>query len=132
MLRKGFKDDESEKKNEVFENLIKIEFIPDNWKEHKITIDKTLQELTAMSLNDQFEGSTDIVIEKLQASQFSFDNYEKLGDLLLKILALETKDRQTVIAEKAVAIYEFAQQNDKTFSFGLIQKIMNARQFLAE
>ena len=75
------------------------------------------------------ETNGDILLEKLHTQNLSFENYEQLGDLLLKIIEVESKENQSELAEKTIAIYEYAQLESKTFSFDLIQKIQKAQSY---
>lgn len=130
MLSKGLKDEENERLSRILESLLNIEFVPDLWKkEQRQEVDKQLETAYLLSIKFITETNVDILLEKLHTQNLSFENYEQLGDLLLKIIEVESKENQSELAEKTIAIYEYAQLESKTFSFDLIQKIQTAQSY---
>ncbi|EIJ38464.1 hypothetical protein JoomaDRAFT_1449 [Galbibacter orientalis DSM 19592] len=130
MLSKGLKDEENERLSRILESLLNIEFVPDLWeKEQRQEVDKQLETAYLLSIKFIIETNVDILLEKLHTQNLSFENYEQLGDLLLKIIEVESKENQSNLAEKTIAIYEYAQLESKTFSFDLIQKIQKAQSY---
>lgn len=130
MLSKGLKDEENEQLSRILESLLNIEFVPDLWKkEQRQEVDKQLETAYLLSIKFIIETNVDILLEKLHTQNLSFENYEQLGDLLLKIIEVESKENQSNLAEKTIAIYEYAQLESKTFSFDLIQKIQKAQSY---
>lgn len=127
MLSKGFRDQEQEKLNEIVNSGLQLEYQPDVWEqEQRASVDEILQEVIGFSLSEVEKIPTDVLHERLRERNFQLDTYEKLGDLLQKVLPLEPKEAQADLVEKVVFIYETAQEESKTFSFGLIQKIDSA------
>lgn len=129
MLSKGFRDEEKEQLNEVFNSGLQLEYQPDVWEqEQRTSVDGILQGTIGFSLSEVEKIPTDVLHERLRERNFQLDTYEKLGDLLMKVLPLEPKEVQNDLAKKVVSIYETAQNESKTFSFGLIQKITAAKE----
>lgn len=130
MLTKGFKDEDQQKLSEFFDDMLQLDFVPKNWKQQqKISVNALLKEHININLDTIFSISESDLLTHLHQQQLSFENYELLGDLLLKIIPVEPEN-QTNLANKALAIYEYAQIESKMFSFGLIQKITQAKSFL--
>ncbi|SFU27063.1 hypothetical protein SAMN05216480_10155 [Pustulibacterium marinum] len=130
MLTKGFKDEDQQKLSEFFYDMLQLDFVPKNWRnQQKISVNVLLKEHTGLSIDTIIATSESDLLTHLHQQQLSFENYELLGDLLLKIIPVETEN-QTNLANKALAIFEYAQIESKMFSFGLIQKITQAKSFL--
>jgi len=131
MLSKGLRDEEKEKINELFNSTLELEFVPELWKnEQRQKLSDNLKKILEFTLDDVETQSTEVLLEKLKSADFEFSHYEQFADLLLKSIPFEAEDRQSMLAKKAVAVYETAQQESKMFSFGLIQKINKARALL--
>lgn len=127
MLTKGFKDEEQKKLNQQFNAGLQLEFVPDLWQqEERRKLDAILQKTLDATLDDIETSSTKDLLKRLKTQKLNFSNYESFADLLVKTIPVEEKYRSN-LAEKAVAIYETAQQESSTFSFGLIQKINTAK-----
>lgn len=131
MLTKGFKDEDQERIGEALGDLTSIEFLPDDWEAYqRKELNLQLEQLIHISLNDIVSDSSATLLEHIHSLHLSFGNYEKLGDLLWRILPLEPESEEQNLAEKIVAIYEYAQNESKMFSFGLIEKINEAKSLL--
>jgi len=131
MLSKGLKDEEKEKISELFNSMLDLEFDPDLWKnEQRQKLSDNLKQILDLTLDDVENQSTEDLLAKLKSSDLKFSHYEQFGDLLLKSNAFEAEDQKIQLAKKAVVVYETAQQENKIFSFGLIQKINKARALL--
>ena len=111
--------------------MLDIEFVPDLWKnEQRQKLSDNLKKILDLTLDDVEDQSTEVLLAKLKSAELEFSHYEQFGDLLLKINSFEAKDQKIQLAKKAVVVYETAQQENKIFSFGLIQKINEARALL--
>jgi hypothetical protein len=131
MLSKGLRDEEKEKISELFNSMLDLEFLPDLWKnEQREKVNLRLKKILDITLDDVENSSIEALLAKLKSADFSFAHYEQFGDLLLKSIPFEAEDRQFQLTKKAVAVYETAQQVCKIFSFGLIQKINEAKALL--
>lgn len=128
MLSKGLRDEENEKMNRLFNEALEMEFVPDLWKnQQRKALDHKLQETLNLTLDDIENSEAEELLKKLQELSFSFANYEQFGDLMMEVLPMEPAEDQPKLAKTAVAVYEFAQRESQTFSFGLIQKINEAK-----
>lgn len=128
MLSKGLRDEENEKINRLFNQVQDIEFVPDLWiKQQRELVNRVLMEATGLNLSELAAVETEDLYEKLRQKELSFSNCEQLGDLLMKVLPYEEEENRLKLAEKTVAVYEFVQNESKTFSFTLVQKINAAR-----
>ncbi|MBW2961662.1 hypothetical protein [Mesonia aestuariivivens] len=132
MLSKGIKDEEKEQVDKALNQLLTWSYIPEEWQKQdrekfslhlKQQLDYTLNELLAAE-NDDFK-------KHLNKKKFDFDLYEKLADLFQQIIDLETPAHQALLAEKIIFIYETAQEESKTFSFDLVQKISATQKYLS-
>lgn len=130
MLTKGFKDEEQKKLDQLFNTGLQLEFVPDLWKsEQRRKVDNILQKTVNATLDDIENLSTEDMLQRLKAQNLNFSNYEHFADLLMKIIPVEESHRPS-LARNAVTVYEAAQQESKTFSFGLIQKIADAKKLM--
>ncbi len=133
MLNKGFRDEEKEKVSEALSDLLDIEFVPDLWKmEQERKVREVLQEITGSDLPEIMEFSDEALINELQENHFGSQQYEQLGDILLKVAPFYEEEEQQNLAQKSLMLYEFSQIETSTFSFGLIQKINRAKDLAGE
>ena len=124
---KSFRDEENEKAGEVLTGLIQEDLIPDLWrKSQREKVDKALEEIIETGLSGLFETLPDVLLLKLQKKRFSADQYENFGDLMMNIALVEPEHTQQ-LAGHALYFYEYSQTDSKTFSFGLIEKINQAK-----
>ncbi|MDT0642107.1 hypothetical protein RM553_04610 [Zunongwangia sp. F363] len=131
MLRKGFKDEEEQKRNEVFDDLLEWEMVPDLWeKEQRKKLTNRLKEKLDLELQSLENSAPREILEILQEKHFQASNYEKLGDLFLKMAEVEPVELESSLAQKALALYQYSQQESKTFSFSLIQKMNDAKSLI--
>lgn len=128
MLSKGLKDEENQKVNELIGKLMELEFVPEFWEnEQRKKVDSFLSENLGFNIADLESWTSDELLIRLKELNFDFSNLEQFGDLLLKIIPLEDVDHESHLAKSAVAVYESVQIESKTFSFGLIQKLNQAK-----
>ncbi|MGA8855310.1 MAG: hypothetical protein WB492_14140 [Christiangramia sp.] len=124
---KSFRDEENEKAGEVLTGLLSEELMPDLWrKKQREKVNNALEEILEIGLSGLYEISPDILLLKLKEKRFNAEQYENFGDLMLNI-ALVEPDHQKNLAKKAIFFYEYSQTESNTFSFGLIEKINNAK-----
>lgn len=127
MLTKGFQDEQQKKLDQILKSGFKLEFVPDGWDgNQRQKLDNIIQKGIDISLDQIIRFTPGKLLETLKAKGFNFSNYENLADLLLKTAPLEKED-QSNLAQKALAIYEYTQEESQTFSFGLMQKMDKAR-----
>jgi len=128
MLSKGLRDEEKKKIDDAFIALLDIEFVPDLWEnEQRNKLNEKLQVMLNITLDDIENMNSDDLLERLKNADFEFSHYEQFGNLLLNAIPMEPEEKESLLATHAAAVYETAQKESKTFSFGLIQKINNAK-----
>lgn len=133
MLNKGFRDEEKEKVSEALSDLLDIEFVPELWKmEQERKVREVLQKIAGADLDEIMNFSDEALMNKLQENHFGGQQYEQLGDILIKVAPLYEEEGQQKLAQKAILLYEFSQIETNTFSFGLIQKISRAKELAGE
>lgn len=126
MLSKGLRDEENEKINRLFNEALDIEFVPELWrKQQREVVNGVLIQASGFDLSELLDIENKELFDKLRQRKVSFSNCEQLGDLLMEILPLEKEESRLKLTQKAIAVYEFTQQESKTFSISLFQK-MNA------
>ncbi|AVR44903.1 hypothetical protein C7S20_06270 [Christiangramia fulva] len=133
MLNKGFRDEEKQKVSEALTDLLDIEFVPDLWKmEQERKVRDVLQKIAGTDLEAIMNSSDEDLMNQLQENHFGGQQYEQLGDLLIKTAPFHEEENQQKLAQKSLLLYEFSQIETRTFSFGLIQKINRAKDLTGE
>jgi hypothetical protein len=128
MLSKGIKSEEQEKLNQIIEEGLQMDLVPDLWKtEQRKSIDEIFQQALGLALDEVEALPNEEWLKRIKKQDLNFSNAEKIGDLLLKISFQEPEKIKSDLSRKAVMLYENAQEEHKIFSFGLIQKIKNAK-----
>ena len=128
MLNKGLKDEENQKINELVGKLIDIEFLPEFYEsEQRSKVNGLLFEQLGFKISDLEAWSSEELLMKLKLFNFDFSNYEQFGDFLLKIIPFEDEQHESHLAKGAIAVFETAQIESKTFSFSLIEKLNQAK-----
>ena len=131
MLSKGLRDEEKEAIDKALSLLLTWEFIPEKWKLHnREQFNIKLKQLIGFALDELIFIENKNLKETLQEKNFDFDLYEKLADTLQQVIVLEEQKNQPNLAEKIILIYKTAQEESKTFSFNLIQKISATEKYL--
>ena len=128
MLSKGLKDEENQKVNELIGKLMELEFVPEFWEnEQRKKVNELLFYNLGFTIADLETWTSEELVIKLKQLSFDFTNLEQFGDLLLKIIPFEAVDHESHLAKSTIAVFETAQIESKTFSFGLIQKLNQAK-----
>ena len=128
MLSKGLKDEENQKVNELIGKLMELEFVPEFWKkDQRKKANELLFYRLGFTIADLENWTSEELLIKLKQLNFDFSNLEQFGDFLLRIIPLEDVDHEPHLAKSTIAIFETAQIESKTFSFGLIQKLNQAK-----
>lgn len=131
MLSKGLRDEKKEEINKAFNALLTWEYIPQEWqKQDREKYSLYLKQQLDYSLNELISAEKRDLKDKLIQKHFDFDLYLKLGEVLEQIIDLETAENRAVLAEKIIFIYQVAQDESKTFSFELVQKIKATKKYL--
>ncbi len=127
MLTRGFKNEAQKKLDQVLKAGLKLTFAPDLWQStERAKLDALLQKTLQVSLTEVEEMSASALLKQMKSLQFSDTNGEYVADLLLKTASLETGYTAN-LAAKALEIYESVQRESQTFSYGMIQKIKEAK-----
>lgn len=126
MLNKGLRDEQNEKINNVLAQLIALGFVPEGWNDSdQSNVEKQLAILN-MSIQNLIDFNLDQLLSYLNEKSFDWANYELFADFLIN-LSNRIEDHRTVLREKAVGLYNYIQQESKTFSFEIFNKINNAK-----
>jgi hypothetical protein len=123
MLNKGLRDQESMRIDNVLKVLLSIVFVPKTLiEEDKINIEMQLKDLglNIQSLIDF--NNTDLIVH-LQRCHLDWNQLDQFADFLIKI----SKENPFDFFEKAIAIYNYIQQESKTFSFEIFNKTAAAK-----
>lgn len=130
MLSKGFKDEKQNQLNQILRAGLQLAFVPELWNlEEKKRVDQILQDAAKITLPEITALPVEELLQKLKEQKYSFSNLERFADLLLKIASVEDNIRSN-LAKKAIAVYNFAQIESKTFSFTIPQKIETAQDLI--
>lgn len=119
MLTKGLRDEENERINNVFKQLIALTYIPEDWNLNEL--DKYLKYL-ALTLDDVLKFSSEESIQHLEKLHFDWANTELFADFLVQI-SNNYEQEKAQLRLKAIAVYEYVQRESKTFSFDIFNKI---------
>lgn len=120
-LTKGLRDEENERISNILRHLMDLAFVPGF---NEADVNELLSRI-AISLDDLTHFSAAELILYLEKLHFDWDNAEKFADFILKLS--ETRDDALGQKQKAVAIYEYIQLESQTFSFGIFNKISEAK-----
>jgi hypothetical protein len=123
MLNKGLRDQESIRINNVLKKLMSFVHVPKFWNlEDLLYLENELKDLamTVESLNNFGEEELLVHVQRLH---LDWNQLELFADFLVAF----SKESQFDFSSKAIAIYNYIQQESKTFSFGIISKIAIAK-----
>ena len=123
MLNKGLRDQESIRIDNVLKTLLSIVFVPKFWDlEDEINIEEQLKDfgLNIQSLIDLNEAD---LITHLLRLHLDWNQLEQFADFLV----IASKDNPFDFSQKAIAIYNYIQQESKVFSFGINSEIATAK-----
>lgn len=119
MLNKGLRDQESIRIDNILELLHSLTFVPKFWNlEDLLYLENELKDLgmNVESLNNFCEKE---LIIHLQRLHFDRKHFELFADFLIAF----SEGSQFDFTPKALAIYNYIQEESKTFSFGIFNKI---------
>lgn len=123
MLNKGLRDEESTRIDNTLKVLMSIGFLPKFWNiEDTSLIDNELKNF-GLSVDSLVNLNENDLITLLVRCHLDWNQLELFGDFLVKFSIVENYD----FSEKAIAVYQYVQQESKTFSFGIISKIASAK-----
>ena len=123
MLNKGLRDQETTRIDNILKVLNSLTFVPKFWNlEDLLLLENELKDLgmNVESLNDFDEKQ---LISHLERLHFDWNHFEIFADFLIAF----SKESQFDFSEKAIAIYDYVQQESKTFSFEIFNKTAAAK-----
>lgn len=123
MLNKGLRDEESITIENTLRTLHALIFVPKFWNaEDTSLIDEQLKSF-GLSLERTIEIPEEELIILLQQCHFDWNQQEQFADILVGL----SQQKQFDFLGKALAIYQYIQQESKVFSFGINIKIASAK-----
>lgn len=130
MLTKGLKNERQNQLNQILRAGLQLAFVPELWNlQEKKRVDEILRQTTELPLAEFIQLPVNDLIRELKKRELSYSNLEYLADLLLKTATVE-ENAKSELAQKAIAIYNFAQEDSKIFSFTIPSKIEKARKLI--
>jgi hypothetical protein len=123
MLNKGLRDQESIRISNLLRMLHSLVFVPKFWNiEDTALIDGQLSGfgLSVASIKDYSEED---LITLLDRCHLDWNQLEQFADFLIQI----SKDNPFDFSGKAIAVYNYIQQESKTFSFEISSKLAAAK-----
>lgn len=123
MLNKGLRDQESIRIDNLLKKLMSLVYVPKFWNlEDLLFLDNDLKDL-GMNLESLTEFSEEELIVHLERLHFDWNHFEIFADFLVAF----SNESQFDFSPKAIAVYNYIQQESKTFSFVIFNKIAVAR-----
>ncbi|GAA3760999.1 hypothetical protein [Flavobacterium ginsengiterrae] len=120
MLNKGLRDEEKIRIDNVLKTLRTLIFVPQPLSH--LDIENQLKEF-GLSIENLDSSSNDDLISLLMNLHFDWDQLELFADILTEF----SKDENYNFEDKALAVYQYIQQESKVFSFGINTKITSAK-----
>ncbi|UUV22771.1 hypothetical protein [Paenimyroides aestuarii] len=111
------KDETEQRLNSILQKLSGITFVPENWNE---AVFWTTLEETGLSKVDVLEKEENLFFQQLIDLQFPWEHMERLADILV---ALDAKQPNQILKERAKNLYQFIQNESKMFSFEIMSKM---------
>jgi hypothetical protein len=126
MLNKGLRDEQSIKIDNMLRMLHSLVVVPKFWNIEDISIlDSKLIEFD-LSIENLKDLNEDVLIAHLAGYNLDWKQFEQFAD----VLVLLSQEKQFDFLEKAIAIYNYIQEESKTFSFDVFNKIAAAKEKL--
>lgn len=123
MLNKGLRDEEKIRIDNVLKTLRTIVFVPQPLSNsEKVDIENQLKNF-GLNIETLVDYQNEELITLLMRLHFEWEHLEQFADFLMEFSKAENYDFQ----EKALAIYQYIQQESKVFSFGINTKIASAK-----
>jgi hypothetical protein len=123
MLNKGLRDQESIRIDNLLKKLMSLVYMPKFWNlEDLLYLENELKDL-AMNFESLNNFEEEELIVHLQRLHLDWNQLELFADFLVAF----SKDSQFDFSQKAIAIYNYIQEESKTFSFGIFNKIAVAK-----
>jgi hypothetical protein len=123
MLNKGLRDEESIRIDNVLRTLRALDFVPKILTDdEKFAIENLLKEL-ALNIETLIAYQNNELITLLLRLHLDWNQLEQFADFLLDFSKVENY----TFEHKALAIYQYIQQENKVFSFGINAKIASLK-----
>jgi hypothetical protein len=123
MLNKGLRDQESIRIDNILKMLHSLTFVPKFWNlEDLLYLENELKDL-GMNVESLTNFSQEQLISHLERLHFDWNHFEIFADFLVAF----SKESQFDFSEKAIAIYDYVQQESKVFSFEIFNKLAVAK-----
>jgi hypothetical protein len=123
MLNKGLRDEESIRIDNVLKTLRSLDFVPKLLTDdEKLNIENQLKEF-GLNIESLVDYQNEELITLLLRLHFDWDHLEQFADFLMEFSKIENYDFEN----KALALYQYIQQESKVFSFGINAKIASAK-----
>ena len=123
MLNKGLRDQETIRIDNILKVLHSLTFVPKFWNlEDLLLLENELKDL-GMNVESLSDFDENQLISHLERLHFDWNHFEIFADFLIAF----SKESQFDFTQKAIAIYDYVQQESKTFSFEIFNKIATAK-----
>ncbi|WPO80026.1 hypothetical protein [Flavobacterium sp. KACC 22761] len=123
MLNKGLRDEEKIRIDNVLKTLRNLIYVPYPLNVlQKTEIENQLKEF-GLNIESLIDFSNEDLITLLMRLHFDWEHLEQFGDILIEF----SKEENYNFADKALAIYQYIQQESKVFSFGINAKIASLK-----
>ncbi|MEZ0128458.1 hypothetical protein AB9T88_01025 [Flavobacterium sp. LBUM151] len=123
MLNKGLRDDEAIRIDNVLKTLRSLDFVPQPLTEdEKFDVENQLKEF-GLKIETLIDYQNDELITLLVRCHLDFNQLEQFADFLMEFSKVENYNFE----DKALALYQYIQQESKVFSFGINTKIASAK-----
>jgi hypothetical protein len=119
MLNKGLRDQESIRIDNILKVLHSLTFVPKFWNlEDLLLLENELKDL-GMNIERLSDFNENQLVSHLERLHFDWKHFEIFADFLIAF----SKESQFDFSEKAIAIYDYVQQESKVFSFEIFNKL---------
>lgn len=123
MLNKGLRDDEKIRIDNVLKTLRTMVFVPKLLPEsEKNDIELPLKDF-GLNIETLADYQNEELITQLMQLHFDWDQLEQFADFLIEFSKAENYNFE----DKALALYQYIQQESKVFSFAIHTKIASAK-----
>lgn len=123
MLNKGLRDQESIRIDNILKVLHSLTFVPKFWNlEDLLHLENELKDL-GMNIESLRDFDEKQLISHLERLHFDWNHFEIFADFLIAL----SKESQFDFSGKAITIYDYVQQESKTFSFEIFNKTAAAK-----
>lgn len=123
MLNKGLRDEEKIRIDNVLKTLRTLIYVPYPLSHlQKSDIENQLKEF-GLNTESLIKYSNEDLISLLIGLHFDWEQLEQFADILIEF----SKEENRSFEEKALALYQYIQQESKVFSFGINSKIASLK-----